>query len=131
MTAYGVLSHGLIGGSYSATSRAAGDMRGQLPRFEEKNLGHNLTLVERLREIAEAKGATIAQLAIAWVLARGEQIVPVIGARSRRHVQDALGAIELALDRDELQQITQALPAEAVAGARHGAAQMADLDSEG
>ncbi len=130
VTAYGVLSHGLIGGSYSATARAAGDMRGQLPRFEETNLGHNLKLVERLSEIAEAKGATIAQLAIAWVLARGEEIVPVIGARSRRHIQDALGAIELALDRDELQQIAQALPAEAVAGERHGAAQMADLDSE-
>jgi len=82
------------------------------------------------REIAEAKGATVAQLAIAWVLSRGEEIVPLIGARSREQLQDALGAMELELDGAEVEQIEQAVPAEAVAGERYGAPQMADLDSE-
>ncbi len=130
ITAYGVLSRGLIGGRYSPERRGPGDIRSRMPRFDAQNLDHNLGLVERLREVAGARGASVAQVAIAWVLSRGEDIVPLIGSRTREQLADALGALELKLDAGELQRIEQAVPADAIAGQRYGAPQMADLDSE-
>ncbi len=127
VTAYGVLSRGLISGSYSP---GPGDIRGRMPRFREENLAQNLELVDRLRAIAEARGVPTAQLAIAWVLSRGEDIVPLIGARRRDQLEEALGALELELSAEELDQIEQAMPADAVAGERYDEAQMAHLDSE-
>jgi aryl-alcohol dehydrogenase-like predicted oxidoreductase len=131
ITAYGVLSRGLISGRYRADGGAReGDMRAYMPRFQGENLRHNLGLVEELRTTAEAKRATVAQIAFAWVLSRGKDIVPLIGARRREQLEEALGAFDVALDAHDLDQIEQAVPPDAAAGDRYGAPQMANLDSE-
>ncbi|HZU39972.1 MAG TPA: aldo/keto reductase [Solirubrobacteraceae bacterium] len=131
ITAYGVLSRGLISGHFSSERRlAASDFRAHAPRFAGANLERNLALAERLREVAQEHGATPAQAAIAWVLSRGEDIVPLIGARTRERLHEALGALELELGPEELAAIEQAVPADAAAGTRYAEAQMAMLDSE-
>jgi aryl-alcohol dehydrogenase-like predicted oxidoreductase len=131
ITAYGVLSRGLISGRYSADAQPqGGDIRGRMPRFQGENLRHNLTLVDELRAVAQAKDATVAQIAFAWALSRGHEIVPLIGARRRDQLNEALGALELELTPEDLQRIEQAVPRDAAAGERYGAPQMADLDSE-
>ncbi|WP_336318111.1 aldo/keto reductase [Streptomyces lavendofoliae] len=131
VTAYGVLSRGLISGHFSRDrALAPGDFRGVSPRFRGENLGRNLDLVDRLREVAEGKGVTVAQAAIAWVLARGEDIVPLVGARRRDRLAEALGALDVTLDAADLAAVEAAVPAGAVAGARYPEAQMAHLDSE-
>ncbi|MFI6102844.1 aldo/keto reductase [Streptomyces sp. NPDC051310] len=131
ITAYGVLSRGLISGHFTRDrALPPGDFRGMSPRFQGDNLRRNLDLVDRLREVAEERGATVAQTAIAWVLARGEDIVPLIGARRRDRLAEALGALDVLLTADDLAAVEQAVPADAVAGERYPAAQMAHLDSE-
>jgi aryl-alcohol dehydrogenase-like predicted oxidoreductase len=131
ITAYGVLSRGLISGRYRADAGiGAGDMRGRMPRFHGENLRHNLALVEQLRGIAGDKGASVAQVAFAWVLSRGEDIVPLVGARRRDQLDEALGALEVELNPHDLERIEEAVPPGAAAGDRYGAPQMADLDSE-
>ena len=131
ITAYGVLSRGLISGHYRADAQAqGGDIRGRMPRFQGENLQHNLALVDELRAIAEAKPATVAQVAFAWALSRGEDVVPLIGARRRDQLSEALGALELELTPEDLERIEQAIPPDAAAGERYGTPQMADLDSE-
>ncbi|MEV8065156.1 aldo/keto reductase [Streptomyces sp. NPDC085995] len=131
VTAYGVLSRGLLSGSVSADQRfAATDFRAHSPRFQGDNLRHNLGLVDSLRRIAEEKGATVAQIAIAWVLSRGEDIVPLVGARTRERLNEALGALDVTLTEADLTAIEAAIPADAVAGERYAPAQMAMLDSE-
>ncbi|MFG2605662.1 aldo/keto reductase [Streptomyces sp. NPDC048514] len=131
VTAYGVLSRGLISGHLTAGREfAAHDFRAHSPRFQGENLQHNLTLVESLRKIAEQKGATVAQIAIAWVLSRGEDIVPLVGARTRERLGEALGALDVTLDAADLDAIEAAVPADAAAGERYAPAQMAMLDSE-
>ncbi|MBV9809875.1 MAG: aldo/keto reductase [Solirubrobacterales bacterium] len=131
ITAYGVLSRGLISGHYRAGADARpGDMRGRMPRFQGENLRRNLALVEELRAVADGQGATVAQMAIAWVRSRGEDIVPLLGARRREQLNEALGALELELGAEHLERIEQAIPSGAAAGDRYGAPQMADLDSE-
>jgi aryl-alcohol dehydrogenase-like predicted oxidoreductase len=131
ITAYGVLSRGLLSGHWS-TERAAtaGPFRQTAPRFTGENLARNLALVEALRSVADAKGATVATIAIAWVLSRGEDIVPVVGARRRDQLAEALGATELRLTAEDLEAIERAVPAGAAAGDRYHAPQMATLDSE-
>ncbi len=131
ITAYGVLSRGLISGRYHADSQPqGGDIRGRMPRFQGENLRHNLALVDELRALAEDKQVTVAQLAFAWVLARGEDIVPLVGARRRDQLSEALGARGLELSAEDLERIEQAIPPGAVAGERYGPPQMAQLDSE-
>ncbi|MYT73143.1 MULTISPECIES: aldo/keto reductase [unclassified Streptomyces] len=131
ITAYGVLSRGLISGHYTRDRQLTpGDFRSFSPRFQGENLDHNLDLVEQLRKIAEQKGVSVAQIAIAWVLSRGDDIVPLIGARSRTRLTEALGALDVTLDDTELAAIEAAVPAGAAAGERYPAAQMAHLDSE-
>ncbi|MFF4879210.1 aldo/keto reductase [Micromonospora sp. NPDC000668] len=131
ITAYGVLSRGLISGHWTARRETAGtDFRSHLPRFSGANLDRNLALVDALRAIAEARGVTVAQIAIAWVLARGESIVPLIGARSRDRLTEALGAAAVTLTDADLAAIEAAVPAGAAAGTRYDEAQMAFLDSE-
>ncbi|TDT95582.1 aryl-alcohol dehydrogenase-like predicted oxidoreductase [Streptomyces sp. 846.5] len=131
ITAYGVLSRGLISGHWSADrATAPGDFRGIIPRFAAGNVETNLRLVETLRAVAETKGATVAQTAIAWVLAQGEDIVPLVGARRRERLSEALGALDLKLAADDLAAIEAAVPAGAAVGDRYIAAQMAHLDSE-
>jgi aryl-alcohol dehydrogenase-like predicted oxidoreductase len=107
-----------------------GDFRGFGPRFSGENLDHNLSLVEALHAIAEAKGITVAQIAIAWVLSCGQDIVPLVGARRRERLTEALGALNFTLTANDLAQIERAVPAAAAAGDRYDAAQMAQLDSE-
>ena len=95
ITAYGVLSRGLISGHYRADAQPqGGDVRGRMPRFQGENLQHNLALVDELRVIADAKGATVAQVAFAWALSRGKDIVPLVGARRRDQLSEALGALD-------------------------------------
>jgi aryl-alcohol dehydrogenase-like predicted oxidoreductase len=131
VTAYGVLSRGLLGGRWTPDrALAPTDFRGHSPRFSGDNLTANLALVERLRAVAEARGATVAQVAIAWVLSRGEEIVPLIGARRPDRLTEALGALDLALTADDLAAIERAVPAGAAAGARYAAPALAELDSE-
>lgn len=131
VTAYGVLSRGLLSGHWTPErGGAAGDFRGSNPRFTGENLDRNLALVEALRKVAEAKGATVAQAAIAWVLSRGDDIVPLIGARTRDRLAESLGAPDVALSAADLAEIEEAVPAAAVAGDRYAPGQMAHLDSE-
>jgi aryl-alcohol dehydrogenase-like predicted oxidoreductase len=131
ITAYGVLSRGLLSGHWSKERvPAPGDFRGRSPRFSGENLDHNLALVEALRAVAEAKGATVAQVAIAWVLAQGEDIVPLVGARRRDRLAEALGALELQLTAEDGAEIERAVPPGAAAGDRYDSHQMALLDSE-
>ncbi|CAG1001080.1 partial pyridoxine 4-dehydrogenase, partial [Anaerolineae bacterium] len=128
ITAYGVLSRGLISGHWSKDrATAPNDFRNHIPRFTGENLDHNLTLVEALRQIAESKQATVAQVAIAWVLAQGSDIVPLIGARRRERLTEALGALDVTLTAEDMAQIEQV---GAAAGTRYNAYQMASLDSE-
>jgi len=130
VTAYGVLSRGLLSGHWSTQRAGAADFRSHLPRFSGANLDRNLALAEALRAVAAAKGVTAAQIAIGWVLSRGEDIVPLVGARRRDRLAEALGALDLHLTADDLAQIEQAVPPDAVAGDRYPSAQMAHLDSE-
>ncbi|MFJ5773258.1 aldo/keto reductase [Streptomyces sp. NPDC093094] len=128
VTAYGVLSRGLISGHFTAGRQlGAGDFRAVSPRFQGENLRHNLDLVEALREIAGHKGVSVAQIAIAWVLSRGEDIVPLVGARTRERLTESLGALDVTLEAADLAAIEKAVPAGAAAGERYPAAQMAHL----
>ncbi|WP_406266694.1 aldo/keto reductase [Nocardia sp. NBC_00881] len=131
VTAYGVLSRGLLSDSIQAgTGFAANDFRAHSPRFQGENLDRNLELVRALGAIAADKGVSVAQLAIAWALTRGEDIVPVIGARRRERLAESLGALFISLNTEELAIIEAAVPADQVAGERYASAQMALLDSE-
>jgi aryl-alcohol dehydrogenase-like predicted oxidoreductase len=133
LTAYGVLSRGLLSGHWSkerAEALAGRDFRASAPRFAGENLERNLALVEALRALAEAKGATVAQLAIASVLSRGEDVVPLVGARTRERLAESLGALELEITAEDLARIEDAIPVDAAAGERYPAEQMAILDSE-
>ena len=131
ITAYGVLARGLISGHWSKQhSTDPRDFRSHSPRFQGDNLDHNLALVELLRGLAQTRGVSVAQLAIAWALARGEDIVPLIGARTRHRLQEALGALDITLTADDLAAIERAVPAGAAAGERYNTQGMASLDSE-
>ncbi|MEV4433271.1 aldo/keto reductase [Streptomyces sp. NPDC049585] len=131
ITAYGVLSRGLISGHYSRDRQlAANDFRSMSPRFQGENLQHNLDLVDALRKVADERGASVAQIAIAWVLSRGADIVPLIGARSRNRLAEALGALEVTLSEADIAAIEEAVPPGAAAGSRYPESQMAYLDSE-
>ncbi|WP_304179248.1 aldo/keto reductase [Phenylobacterium aquaticum] len=130
ITAYGVLSRGLISGHWTRSQATAGDFRAHSPRFQGENLDKNLALVEALRAVADARDATVAQIAIAWVLAQGGDIFPVIGARRPDRLDEALGALDLVLSAADLTAIEAAAPKGAAAGDRYAAAQMVMLDSE-
>jgi aryl-alcohol dehydrogenase-like predicted oxidoreductase len=131
VTAYGVLSRGLISGHWQTAQNLSGsDFRAHSPRFQGENAERNLQLVEALRRIAEAKGVSVAQIAIAWVAAQGKDIVPLVGARRRDRLTEALGALDVVLTPDDLSAIEHAVPKGAAAGDRYAAAQMAHLDSE-
>lgn len=128
VTAYGVLSRGLLSGS-SPTGQ--GDFRAHLPRFQKENLAQNQEAVESLKRLANEKGVTPTQLAIAWVLAKSRTIVPVIGARKRGQLEESLQAVQIRLSAEDLARIESNIPASAIAGTRYGVQQMKMLDSEG
>ena len=129
ITAYGVLSRGLISGHWTP-AQGLRDFRGHLPRFTGENLERNLGLVEALRTIADERDATVAQVAVAWVLSRGEDIVPLVGARRRERLSESLGALDVRLGENDLAAIEAVVPADAAAGTRYDAMQMSMLDSE-
>lgn len=129
ITAYGVLSRGLISGHWSKDRNTA-DFRSVSPRFQGDNLDRNLGLVEALRAIATERGASVAQLAIAWVAAQGNDIVPLVGARRRERLAESLGALDVTLTADELARIELAVPRGAAAGSRYPDALLQHLDSE-
>jgi aryl-alcohol dehydrogenase-like predicted oxidoreductase len=129
ITAYGVLAHGLLSGHWTPNrDLSAGDFRSSSPRFQGGNLERNLALVEGLRKVAESKGVSVAQLAVAWVTAQGEDIVPLVGARTRSTLSESLGAQRVELTPADLAEIEAAVPADSAAGERY--AFTADLDSE-
>jgi len=130
ITAYGVLSRGLISGHWSKARAGERDFRAMSPRFQGANLDRNLALVEQLRGVADRIGASVAQVAIAWVAAQGTDIVPLVGARRRDRLTEALGALDLRLSSDDLAALAGAMPTQAVAGDRYPAAQLAHMDSE-
>jgi aryl-alcohol dehydrogenase-like predicted oxidoreductase len=127
VTAYGVLARGLFGGSMSRTRTST---RASLPRFTGDNLEKNLAFADALKGVAETKGVSTGQIAIAWVLHRGAEIVPIVGARTRAQLADALGALDVTLDAGDLAAIEAAVPKGAAAGERYNPHQMRELDSE-
>jgi aryl-alcohol dehydrogenase-like predicted oxidoreductase len=130
ITAYGVLSRGLISGHWSKTREGERDFRANAPRFQGANLDANLALVEKLRAIAQTIGASVAQVAIAWVAKQGKDIVPLVGARRRDRLTEALGALDVKLSPDDLAALARAVPPDAASGERYPAAALAHLDSE-
>lgn len=131
ITAYGVLSRGLISGHFSADRELAPtDFRSHAPRFSAEHRAQNLALVDALSALADEQGVTVAQVAIAWVLARGEDVVALVGARTRERLAEALGALDLELGAEDLAELERAIPPDAAAGDRYPEQQMAVLDSE-
>jgi len=127
VTAYGVLSRGLLSGSQPTSPT---DFRAYLPRFTGENRERNQRLIEALQTLAAEKKVSASQLAIAWVLAKGPTIVPLIGARTRAQLAESLGALQVTLAPHDVAQIELAMPASAVAGTRYDEHQMRILDSE-
>ncbi|MGE0456099.1 MAG: aldo/keto reductase [Vicinamibacteria bacterium] len=131
ITAYGILSRGLLSGHWSRERAVTpGDFRRYLPRFGGVNLDKNLALVEALRALAREKETTVAALATAWVLSRGEDVIPLVGARRRDRLADSLAALDVRLGAEELARIEAAVPKGAAAGDRYPTPLMAHLDSE-
>lgn len=130
ITAYGVLSRGLISDKWPSEQITARDFRSYSPRFQGENLAHNLKALEPLRRVATDNNATVAQIAIAWVLSRGENIVPLIGTRRKITFQESIAAVNITLTTEELELLDQAFPEGIAAGSRYADQQMAHLDSE-
>lgn len=130
ITAYGVLSRGLISGHWSRHRANAADFRGHSPRFSGDNLDRNLSLVDTLRSLAGEVGATPAQVAIAWVASQGNDIVPLVGARRRDRLDEALGALCVKLTEVQLAALDKAFPIGVAAGERYPEAQLVHMDSE-
>ena len=130
ITAYGVLSRGLISGHWRKGDAGNGDFRQFSPRFQDGNVDRNLALVDALRAIAGQRGVSVAQIAIAWVAAQGDDIVPLVGARRRDRLDESLGALDVVLSGEDLLAIERAVPKGAAAGDRYAAPLMAHLDSE-
>ena len=130
VVAYGALSRGLISDATLTNGAGAGEIRARMPRFTGQNFERNRALVEAFSAIAKARGASVAQLAFAWLRSRGPDIVPLIGARTRAQLADALKGLSLTLSAEELAAIERAVPKDAAAGERYGPAQMKQLDSE-
>jgi aryl-alcohol dehydrogenase-like predicted oxidoreductase len=129
VTAYGVLSRGLLSGHWDPDRNRAG-FRAGLPRFQDETIAHNLALVDALRGVADDLGAGVAELAIAWVAAQGDDVIPVVGSRRRPQLAEALAAADRQLSASDLEAIERAIPRGAAEGDRYASAQMAHLDSE-
>jgi aryl-alcohol dehydrogenase-like predicted oxidoreductase len=123
-----VVSRGLLAGKWTDISSVV--PRPQLPRFQGDNMKHNLSLVDRLREVARRKGASVGQIAIAWVASRGPDVLPLIGTTRRERLREALGALEVQLTPEDFQEMESVIPPDAVRGTRYRVEQMHTLDSE-
>jgi aryl-alcohol dehydrogenase-like predicted oxidoreductase len=130
ITAYGVLSRGLIGGHFTKNGMNARDYRSHNPRFSAANIDRNLALVDKIRAVADDIGASVAQVAIAWVAAQGQDILPVVGARRRDRLTEALGSLDVKLTPAHLRALAEAIPADAAAGGRYPDEHLAHMDSE-
>jgi aryl-alcohol dehydrogenase-like predicted oxidoreductase len=131
ITAYGVLAKGLLSGHLPADGKFGnGDSRGYFPRFQGENLDTNMKLANALHGIAHRLGATPAQVAIAWVLGQGPDIVPVVGARRQDRLAEAIGAADLKLSQTDLKEIDQAIPKDAAVGERYPASIAATARAE-
>ncbi|HEV2675082.1 MAG TPA: aldo/keto reductase [Aliidongia sp.] len=129
LVAYGVLSRGLLGGDVKpGQSFAPGDFRGHSPRFTAENLAQNHRIVEALAAFAAERGTTAAQVAIAWALSRGPDIVPLVGTRRRARLAEAIAASELVLGEADLAALETLIQPGQVAGTRYATAQMALLN---
>jgi aryl-alcohol dehydrogenase-like predicted oxidoreductase len=130
ISAYGVLSRGLISGHWSKARAGEPGFRSSAPRFQGANLDANLALVEKLRGIADDMGVSVAQIAIAWVAAQGDDIVPIIGARRRDRLEEALGALHVTLSPKDRAALEKAVPRDAAKGDRYPSQALAFMDSE-
>ena len=130
ITAYGVLARGLISGHWSKAREQAPDTRKLAPRFVGENLDHNLALVEALRDVARERGSSVAAVAVAWALSRGDDIVPLVGARRRGQWAESSMGARLTLSAPDLAAIEAAIPKGAAKGERYAPFAMAHLDSE-
>jgi aryl-alcohol dehydrogenase-like predicted oxidoreductase len=130
VTAYGVFSRGLLTGGWRPGAHAPGDFRTHAPRFQGEAGERNLEVAARLAEVAAGFGLTAGQVALGWVLAQGDDIVPLVGARRPERVAEAVAALEAELGADQLAALEAAIPPDAIAGERYATAQMAMLDSE-
>jgi pyridoxine 4-dehydrogenase len=130
ITAYGVLSRGLIGGHFTKDGMNAKDYRSHSPRFSAANIDQNLALVGKIRTIADDIGVSVAQVAIAWVAAQGQDILPVVGARRRDRLTEALGSLDVKLTPAHLKALADAIPADAAAGGRYPDEHLVHMDSE-
>jgi aryl-alcohol dehydrogenase-like predicted oxidoreductase len=126
VTAYGVLSRGLL----SSSKLQERDFRRHFPRFRDGNYERNQQLISELQAFAASRGISPVQLAIAWVLAKGESIIPIMGARKRTQLEETLGALEIKLSAADLAELEARVPADQIAGARYDERQMQALDSE-
>jgi aryl-alcohol dehydrogenase-like predicted oxidoreductase len=123
--AYSPLGRSFLTGTvHSAADIPEGDRRHQHPRFQAQNLDHNARLVARIEAIAREKGVRPAQLALAWLLVRGEDIVPIPGSKRRAHLEENVAAVDVPLDARDVQRIDEAMPVGAAAGTRYPEAQM-------
>jgi aryl-alcohol dehydrogenase-like predicted oxidoreductase len=130
LVAYGVLCRGLISDRAEGETMPPGEIRSRMPRFAGENYARNRVLVERLRTIAREKGCSVAQLAFAWVRSRGPEMVPLVGARRREQLVEAIGACDVALSAGDIARVEAAVPPGAVAGLRYAPHLMEHLDSE-
>ena len=130
VTAYGVFSRGLLTGGWRPGEPAPGDFRTHAPRFQGEAGERNLAVAARLAEVAAGFGLTAGQLALAWVLAQGDDIVPLVGARRPERVTEAVAVLATTLDANQLAELEAAIPPDAIEGERYATAQMAMLDSE-
>jgi pyridoxine 4-dehydrogenase len=131
LTAYGVFSRGLLTGHVpSRDSASQGDIRGHFPRFQGQNLERNQQMISRLQELARQKGVSVAQLAMGWILTKGNDIIPLPGARRREQLAESLECLKLSFSADEIAAMESAVPEGSVAGDRYAAEQMIVLDSE-
>jgi aryl-alcohol dehydrogenase-like predicted oxidoreductase len=130
VVAYGVLSRGLLSEATLGNGGVVGGIRARMPRFTDENLSRNRARIEELAKIARARGVSVAQVAFAWLAAQGDDILPLIGARNRAQLANALAGLELQLSDDEQAAIAQAVPKGAIAGERYGPLAMKHLDSE-
>ncbi|HEY6784495.1 MAG TPA: aldo/keto reductase, partial [Gemmatimonadales bacterium] len=127
--AYSPLGRGFLTGRFKTfEDLPEDDYRRRHPRFQGENFDKNLELVRRVEEIARKKGCTPAQLALAWVLAQGESIVPIPGTKRRKYLEENAGAMDVRLSRQELDQIAAAAPAARVSGARYAEAALKNVN---
>jgi aryl-alcohol dehydrogenase-like predicted oxidoreductase len=129
LVAYGALSRGLFGGDFSAAHQfGQRDFRRHFPRFQGENLAANLKVFDKLKQLAADKNVTAPQLALAWVLAQGSDIVPIIGTKRRHYLDENVAAAGVKLTAADLERIEDAIPRGAVAGERYPAATMSTVN---